>query len=120
MVSTFRSSLLSIILLTGICSPGIFPTVLPFVWKSQPKTAAIIAPTAGFATVVSIWVGANYAYYGEATIKSLGQTLPCLVGNVTFFFVPLPFTLVIIYICHQPDFEWSSLLSIKARRGQRA
>ncbi|KAL8788282.1 MAG: hypothetical protein Q9195_007379 [Heterodermia aff. obscurata] len=95
-----------------IC-PGMFPTVLALVWKRQPRIAAIIAPIVGFAAGVSVWVGTAYAYSGEATIKSLGQTLPCLFGNMTSFFVPLPITLVISYIWPEPNFEWSDLLSIK-------
>ena len=90
-----------------------FPTVLALVWKRQPRIAAIIAPIAGFAAGISVWVGTAYAYSGEATIKSLGQTLPCLFANMTSFFVPLPITLVISYIWPQPNFEWSDLLSIK-------
>ena len=96
-----------------ICSPGMVPTVFALVWKRQPRIAAIIAPIAGFAAGVSVWVGSAYAYYGEATIPSLGQSLPCLYGNLTSFFVPLPITLIISYFYPQPDFEWSNLLSIK-------
>ena len=90
-----------------------FPTVLALVWKRQPRIAAIIAPIAGFAAGISVWVGTAYAYSGEATIKSLGQTLPCLFANMTSFFVPLPITLVISYVWPEPNFEWSDLLSIK-------
>ena len=101
------------LLLIKSLSPGMFPTVLALVWKRQPRIAAIIAPIAGFAAGVSVWVGTAYAYSGEATIKSLGQTLPCLFGNMTSFFVPLPITLVISYLWPQPNFEWSDLLSIQ-------
>ena len=90
-----------------------FPTVFALVWKRQPRIAAILAPIAGFACGVSVWVGTAHAYYGEATISSLGQTLPCLYGNITSFFVPLPITLVISYIWPETDFEWAKLLSIQ-------
>ena len=90
-----------------------FPTVLALVWKRQPRIAAIIAPIAGFAAGISVWVGTAYAYSGQATIKSLGQTLPCLFANMTSFFVPLPITLIISYVWPEPNFEWSDLLSIK-------
>lgn len=97
-------------MLTVAHSPGMFPTVFALVWKRQPRIAAIVAPIIGFAAGVSAWVGSSYSLYGEATIKSLGQTLPCLYGNITSFFVPLPVTLIISFIWPQKDFEWSQLL----------
>ncbi|KAJ9644814.1 hypothetical protein H2204_001276 [Knufia peltigerae] len=95
-----------------IC-PGCFPTAFALVWKGQTRAAAITAPIAGFASGISVWVGTAHAYYGGATIKTLGQTLPCLFGNLTSFLVPLPVTLVISYFWPNPSFEWSDLLSIK-------
>lgn len=90
-----------------------FPTVFTLMWKRQTKTAAIIAPIVGFAAGITAWVASAHAYYGEASIKTLGQTLPCLWGNITSFFVPLPITLAISFIWPEKDFEWSQLLSIE-------
>ncbi|EXJ87089.1 hypothetical protein A1O3_04047 [Capronia epimyces CBS 606.96] len=95
-----------------IC-PGTFPTAFALVWKRQTRAAAVISPLIGMACGLAVWIGTAYAYYGEATIASLGQTLPCLFGNITSSFVPLVITLAISYIWPDSNFEWSDLLSIK-------
>lgn len=94
-------------------SPGCFPTIFTLTWKRQSRAAAIIAPIVGFAAGITAWVASAHSYYGEATITTLGQTLPCLWGNITSFFTPLPITLIISYSWPDKDFEWSKLLSIK-------
>lgn len=73
----------------------------------------MIAPIVGFAAGITAWVASAHAYYGEATIKTLGQTMPCLWGNLTSFFAPLPITLGVSFFWPDTDFEWSKLLSIK-------
>lgn len=63
---------------------------------------------AGFA----VWFGTAYAYSGELSITSTGQTLPCMFGCLTSSFVPLPLTLAISWIWPS-TFEWEEFLAIK-------
>ncbi|KIX03525.1 uncharacterized protein Z518_07078 [Rhinocladiella mackenziei CBS 650.93] len=78
----------------ALSSPATFPTAFALVWKRQTRATAIISPLIGMACGLAVWVGTAYGLYGEATIKTLGMTLPCLYGNLTSSF-------------------WSDLLTIK-------
>lgn len=86
--------------------PGIFPTVFTILWKKQSKPAAIISPLLGMATGIATWLGTAQAFYGEVTVASTGQTLPCVYGNVASAFSPALYS-IIISLIRPADFNWA-------------
>lgn len=86
--------------------PGIFPTVFTILWKKQSKAAAVISPLLGLATGIAVWLGSASALFGEITVSSTGQTLPCVYGTVASAFSPGVYSVVISLI--RPDnFDWA-------------
>lgn len=93
-------------------SPGTFPTCFALLWKGQTKLAATVSPIIGMLSGFAVWFGTAYAYSGEISITSTGQTLPCMFGCLTSSFVPLPLTIGISLIWPS-NFEWEEFLNIK-------
>ncbi|TVY45331.1 putative urea active transporter [Lachnellula subtilissima] len=89
-------------LATIIC-PGMFPMAFTILWKKQSKAAVIIAPLAGLASGIAVWIGTAYAYAGGITVLSLEGQLPCLWGALTSTFSSA------IYSIPQ-DFDWRVFL----------
>lgn len=75
-------------------------------WRRQSKAAAILAPILGFATGLGVWLGTAQAFYGEVSVQSTGQTLPCVYGTVASAFSPIPYSLLITLIKPQ-NYDWS-------------
>jgi urea-proton symporter len=92
--------------------PGIFPTVLSILWHQQSKAAAIISPLLGMATGVAVWLGSAHALYGEVTITTTGNVLPCVYGTVASAFSPLPYSVIITLIKPQ-NFDWADFSKTK-------
>ncbi|TVY91665.1 putative urea active transporter [Lachnellula willkommii] len=95
-------------LATIIC-PGMFPMAFTILWKKQSKAAVIIAPLAGLASGIAVWIGTAYAYAGGITVLSLEGQLPCLWGALTSTFSSAIYSIVITYIKPQ-DFDWRVFL----------
>ncbi|TVY57611.1 putative urea active transporter 1 [Lachnellula cervina] len=89
-------------LATIIC-PGMFPMAFTILWKKQSKAAVIIAPLAGLASGIAVWIGTAYVYAGGITVLSLEGQLPCLWGALTSTFSSA------IYSIPQ-DFDWRVFL----------
>ncbi|RSL66496.1 hypothetical protein CEP54_003653 [Fusarium duplospermum] len=86
--------------------PGIFPTVFTILWKKQSKAAAIISPLLGLATGIAVWLGSASSLYGEVTVTSTGQILPCMYGTVASALSPGLYSVVISLI--KPDnYNWA-------------
>lgn len=86
--------------------PGIFPTVFTILWKRQSWAAAIISPLLGMATGIAVWLGSAHALYGEITVASTGQTLPCVYGTVASAFSPGLYSLV-ISLAKPANYDWA-------------
>ncbi|KAF5124316.1 putative urea active transporter 1 [Metarhizium anisopliae] len=87
--------------------PGIVPTVFTILWKRQSKLAAISSPILGMATGIGVWLGSAAALYGEISVATTGQTLPCVYGTVASAFSPALYSVVVTII--RPDnFDWAS------------
>lgn len=85
--------------------PGILPTVFTILWKRQSKVAAIVSPLLGMATGIAVWLGTAHALYGEVSVVTTGQTLPCVYGTVASAFSPGVFSIVISLI-KPANYDW--------------
>lgn len=86
--------------------PGIFPTVFTILWKKQSKAAAIISPLLGMATGIAVWLGTASTLYGEVSVASTGQTLPCVYGTVASAFSPGIFS-ILISLAKPDNYNWA-------------
>jgi len=86
--------------------PGIFPTVFAILWRRQSKAAAIISPLLGMATGIAVWLGSAHAFYGEVTVATTGDTLPCVYGTVASALSPIPYT-IIITLFKPENYDWA-------------
>ena len=89
-----------------ITCPGIFPTAFTILWRRQSKAAAIVSPVLGMATGLAVWLGSAYSFFGEVTVASTGEVLPCLYGTVAAALSPIPYT-VIITLFKPQNFDWA-------------
>ena len=58
------------------------------------------------ATGLAVWLGSAHALYGEVTVTTTGNVLPCVYGTVASAFSPLPYSLIITLIKPQ-NFDWA-------------
>lgn len=58
------------------------------------------------ATGLAVWLGTAHSFYGEVTVSSTGQTLPCMYGTVASALSPLLYTVVISSI-RPANYDWS-------------
>jgi SSS family transporter len=86
--------------------PGIFPTAFTILWRRQSKAAAIISPLLGMVTGIAAWLGSAYALYGEVSIATTGQSVPCVWGTVASAVSPIPYS-VIITLFKPENFDWA-------------
>lgn len=115
--SYFKLSQHKLTLVPGVVTcPGIFPTVFTILWRQQSKPAAIIAPLLGMATGISVWLGSASALYGNVSIKSTGELLPCMYGCLASTFSPLPYSIIITLFKPQ-NFDWNDFLTEKLAFG---
>lgn len=88
--------------------PGVIPMILSITWKKQSKLAFIVSPIVGMIGGLVIWTCSAYALYGEVTLATTGEQLPCLYGGLTALFLPGILSLVISLI--KPDnYDWNEL-----------
>ncbi|KAJ9270428.1 hypothetical protein DTO212C5_3459 [Paecilomyces variotii] len=89
-----------------VTCPGIFPMAFTILWRRQSKAAAILAPILGFGTGLGVWLGTAQAFYGEVSVTSTGQVLPCVYGTVASAFSPIPYS-VLITLLKPQNYDWS-------------
>ncbi|KAJ5094411.1 hypothetical protein N7456_010272 [Penicillium angulare] len=94
-----------------VTCPGIFPLILTILWKRQSQYAVIISAYLGLITGLAVWLGTAYKFYGEVTVISTGETLPCMYGTVASALSPLLYT-VVITAMKPENFDW---LELKAK-----
>jgi hypothetical protein len=58
------------------------------------------------ATGLAVWLGSAHALYGEVTVTTTGNILPCVYGTVASAFSPVPYSLIITLIKPQ-NFDWA-------------
>ncbi|KAF4502243.1 DUR3-Urea permease [Fusarium agapanthi] len=86
--------------------PGVIPLIVIIIWRKQTKLAAISSTFLGIATGLGVWLGSAFAFSGEVTVASTGETLPCMYGTVASLFSPLLYSVAIT--CVRPDsYDWS-------------
>lgn len=89
-----------------VTCPGIFPLILTILWNKQSGFAAVVSAVAGLATGLGTWLGTAQALFGEVTVDSTGQTLPCMYGTVASALSPLLYT-VILSLIWPDNYDWS-------------
>lgn len=68
--------------------------------------AAIVSAIAGLGTGLGVWLGTAQTLFGEVTVDSTGQTLPCMYGTVASALSPLAYTIILSLIW--PDnYDWA-------------
>ncbi|CCH44664.1 putative urea active transporter 3 [Wickerhamomyces ciferrii] len=90
--------------------PGVIPMIFSITWKHQTKTAFIVSPILGIIGGLAVWLGTANALYGEVSIKSTGQQLPCLYGGLTALFVP-GISTIIISLIKPANYDWNQMKS---------
>lgn len=58
------------------------------------------------ATGLGVWLGTASVYYGEVTVKTTGEILPCLCGTVASAFSPVVYSVVITLI-KPANYDWA-------------
>ena len=71
-----------------------------------------MAPIVGMASGFAIWFATAYKLYGEISIITTGETLPCMYACLTSMFVPLPVSVVLSYL-RPSNFDWDEFLKIE-------
>ena len=92
--------------------PGIFPTVFTILWKKQSKVAAVVSPLLGLVTGLIVWLTSAHAFYGEVSISSTGQTLPCVYGTVASALSPALYSIVISLV-RPANYNWADFRTEK-------
>lgn len=86
--------------------PGIFPTVFTILWRRQSRVAAIVSPVLGLVTGLAVWLGSAKALYGDVTVATTGQSLPCVYGTVASAFSPAVYSIVISLV-RPANYDWA-------------
>ncbi|CAK7897362.1 urea active transporter [[Candida] anglica] len=89
-----------------IC-PGVIPLILTITWSRQTTLAAFVSPIVGMLSGIAVWLGTAYAFYGEVTILSTGQQLPCLYGSLTTILLPGILSVLISLTINPSKFDWA-------------
>ena len=58
------------------------------------------------ATGLAVWLGSAHTFFGEVTVASTGEVLPCLYGTVAAALSPIPYT-IIITLFNPQNFDWA-------------
>ncbi|CAI7583571.1 unnamed protein product [Penicillium manginii] len=88
-----------------VTCPGIFPMVFTVLWRKHSKAAAILSPILGLATGLAVWLGTASRFFGEVSVATTGEILPCVYGTVASCFSPILYSVVITLIKPQ-NYDW--------------
>ena len=86
--------------------PGIFPTTFAILWKKQSTAAAVASPILGMLTGLGVWLGTAYHFYGEVSVASTGQAVPCTWGTSASAISPAVYS-IIISLIKPANFDWA-------------
>ncbi|SPO07032.1 probable DUR3 - Urea permease [Cephalotrichum gorgonifer] len=86
--------------------PGIFPTTFAILWKKQSTAAAVASPILGMLTGLGVWLGTAYHFYGEVSVASTGQAVPCTWGTAASAISPAVYS-IIISLAKPANFDWA-------------
>lgn len=79
---------------------------MTILWNKQSGLAAVVSAVTGLATGLGVWLGTAQALFGEVSVDSTGQTLPCLYGTVASALSPLLYT-VILSLLWPDNYDWT-------------
>jgi urea-proton symporter len=78
------ASLQYVYLVMGILiGSAVVPVALCLLWDRTEKYSAVLGAISGLAGGLAIWLGYSALVYGEISIRSTGNDIPLLLGNVT-------------------------------------
>lgn len=97
--------------------PGIFPTVFAILWKKQSTAAAVVSPILGLFTGLAVWIGTAYAFYGEISVASTGQAVPCTWGTTASALSPALYSIVISLV-RPANYSWADFSKEKLSLGE--
>lgn len=87
--------------------------VFTITWSRQTRLAAFISPILGLVLGLVVWTTTAYHYYGEVTVASLGEQLPCMFGGLTSLFLPGISSILISLSVKPYSFDWSKLREVE-------
>lgn len=97
-----------------ITTPGMVTISLTVLWSRQTKAAAIISPLVGLACGLATWIATSWHYGGGVIdVKTTGELIPCMWGNIVSAFVPIILSPVISLAFPQEPFSWDRFNAIK-------
>lgn len=73
---------------------AVVPIALAIVWKKTNKVAATVGALIGLCCGLIVWLLTAYTFYGEISVRSTGQNIPVLAGNLTSILVGGAITLL--------------------------
>lgn len=80
--------------------------VFTVLWRKHSKAAAILSPVLGLATGLAVWLGTASRFFGEVSVATTGEILPCVYGTVASCFSPILYSVVITLIKPQ-NYDWA-------------
>lgn len=80
--------------------------VFTVLWRKHSKAAAILSPILGLATGLAVWLGTASHFFGEVSVTTTGEILPCVYGTVASCFSPILYSVVITLIKPQ-NYDWA-------------
>ncbi|KAI5458474.1 urea active transporter [Mariannaea sp. PMI_226] len=89
-----------------VTCPGVVPVIFTILWRKQSTIAVVGSAFLGMATGLAVWLGTAYKFFGEVSVSSTGQTLPCMYGTVASALSPLLYTIVMSLI-RPANYDWS-------------
>ena len=96
-----------------IVCPGMVTLALTVLWKKQTWAAAVISPVIGIIGGLATWLATANHYYGELTVTSTGELLPCLWGTIVSSVVPALLSPTISYAFPREEFIWERFNDIR-------
>lgn len=96
----------TIYMLGVLTCPGIFPTTFAILWKKQSTAAAVVSPILGMITGLGVWLGTAYHFYGEVSVASTGQAVPCTWGTAASALSPAVYS-ILISLLKPANFDWA-------------
>jgi SSS family transporter len=77
------ASLQYVYLVMGILiGSAVIPVALSLLWNRTEKYSTIFGAIGGLAAGLLVWLGLSQMLYGEISVRSTGQDIPLLLGNV--------------------------------------
>ncbi|KAK6465206.1 urea transport protein [Scheffersomyces coipomensis] len=95
-----------------IICPAVLPLLFTITWDRQTKLAAFLAPVISLPVGLAVWLSTAKHYYGEISISSTGEQLPCLYAALTVLLLPGILSIIISLTINPKKFDWNKLKEV--------